>query len=582
MMQPLYGGAAARPFVTHHNTLDMDLYLRIAPELYLKRLIVGGLERVYEINRNFRNEGISTQHNPEFTMLEFYQAYTDYHGLMDLHRGAAAADRARCDRLHAGEYEGVELDFGNVRRLSMREAVIEFWKGDDRPSLDNVNDPEWLKQHSGKLTAGEALADIFERIAEAQLIQPTIIYDYPVEVSPLSKNKPDDPAFVERFEIYAAGMEIGNAYTELNDPQEQRRRFEMQTRHARARRRRGAPDGRGLPARAGYGMPPTGGEGIGIDRLTMILTEFEVHPRRDSVPAAAARRRDRHGGHVCATRTRTLRGESIRTVRRRPLSARQAQAGGDLRHHGDLGRRRRGGRDGAGDRAGHQQRLPQHAAAQSAGRDRARHDAREGTRRTAFENWASRWPEAAQPSACDQASSGLYGQVFFAGPVQARGGVLKGIPLGSDQPRRTVSASEAGLARELSNSGRYPGIILGRKLAQSTGMLMDSVITVISPQGELTPMGRGRLITSFAWWECSNPASTISTTSGPSPTLSRRNRCCRLGDVVNTIELKLDDPNQAPEVAAACEKLLRPAARRPPPGWSRTVRSATRCKWSEW
>jgi lysyl-tRNA synthetase class 2 len=272
MMQPVYGGATARPFVTHHNTLDMDLYLRIAPELYLKRLIVGGLERVYEINRNFRNEGVSTQHNPEFTMLEFYQAYTDYRGLMDFSvelLGQTALDVNGSTKV---AYDGVELDFGSVRRLSMREAVIEFWKDGDRPTLDNVKDPEWLLRHSSKTTAGEALADIFERVAEEELVQPAIIYDYPVEISPLSKNKPDEPDFVERFEIYAGGMEIGNAYTELNDPQEQRRRFEMQL----SMRERGDEEAHQMDEdylRAmAYGMPPTGGEGIGIDRLTMLLT----------------------------------------------------------------------------------------------------------------------------------------------------------------------------------------------------------------------------------------------------------------------------------------------------------------------
>ena len=272
MMQPLYGGAAARPFTTHHNTLDIDLYLRIAPELYLKRLVVGGLERVYEINRNFRNEGLSTHHNPEFTMLEFYQAYTDYRGLMDLSAELLAQVAIDATGGAQVEYEGQKLDFGCLQRYSMREAVIQFWQGGNRPSLEDVSSPEWLMHHSDKHTAGEALADIFERVAEDQLIQPTIIYDYPVETSPLSKNKPEDPAFVERFEIYAAGMEIGNAYTELNDPQEQRRRFEMQL----GMRERGDEEAHQMDedyVRAlAYGMPPAGGEGIGIDRLTMILT----------------------------------------------------------------------------------------------------------------------------------------------------------------------------------------------------------------------------------------------------------------------------------------------------------------------
>jgi len=272
MMQPLYGGATARPFVTHHNTLDIDLYLRIAPELYLKRLVVGGLERVYEINRNFRNEGLSKKNNPEFTMLEFYQAYTDYRGLMDFTAELLAQLALDATGAAEVEFEGQKLDFGKFQRYSMREAVIEFWEGGERPTMEDVSNPEWLLRHSGKSTPGEALADIFERCAETKLIQPTIIYDYPVEISPLSKNKPEDPAFVERFEIYAAGMEIGNAYTELNDPQEQRRRFETQI----AMRERGDEeahqmDGDYVRALA-YGMPPTGGEGLGIDRLAMIMS----------------------------------------------------------------------------------------------------------------------------------------------------------------------------------------------------------------------------------------------------------------------------------------------------------------------
>jgi len=272
MMQPLYGGAAARPFVTHHNALDMDLYLRIAPELYLKRLVVGGMERVYEINRNFRNEGISTQHNPEFTMLEFYQAYTDYRGLMDLSEELlrqTAIDATGGTVVAFGEHQ---LDFGKVRRMSLLEATLEYWKDGPRPTPEQLRDPEWLRWRSTKGSAGEALLDLFERYAEQELIQPTIVYDFPVETSPLSKNKPEDPSLVERFEIYIAGMEIANAYTELNDPQEQRRRFEMQL----ALREKGDEEAHQMDEdflRAlCYGMPPTAGEGIGIDRLTMLLT----------------------------------------------------------------------------------------------------------------------------------------------------------------------------------------------------------------------------------------------------------------------------------------------------------------------
>ena len=274
MMQPLYGGAAARPFVTHHNTLDIDLYLRIAPELYLKRLVVGGLERVYEINRNFRNEGLSTHHNPEFTMLEFYQAYTDYRGLMDFSEELLAPGGASTPPAPPSvEFEGQQLDFSVPRALHhARSGGAISGKAKAGPRWTTWRTPNGCCGIPHKATPGEALTDIFERHVEAKLIQPTFIYDYPVETSPLSKNKPDDPAFVERFEIYAAGMEIGNAYTELNDPQEQRRRFEMQL----AMRERGDEEAHQMDedyVRAlAYGMPPTGGEGIGIDRLTMILT----------------------------------------------------------------------------------------------------------------------------------------------------------------------------------------------------------------------------------------------------------------------------------------------------------------------
>ncbi len=258
MMQLIYGGAAARPFITHHNTLDVDLYLRIAPELYLKRLVVGGFERVFEINRNFRNEGISTQHNPEFTMLEFYQAYTDYRGMMALSKELLREVAIEATGSDQVPYNGNVLDFGNIAQYSMREALHRFWPN-AQPAV-------------GEDVDGLRLVELFEEHVEHQLIQPTIIYDFPVEVSPLSKNKVDNPAFVERFELYAAGMELANAFTELNDPQEQRRRFEQQL----ARKESGDQEAHVMDedyVRAlCYGMPPAGGEGIGIDRLTMILT----------------------------------------------------------------------------------------------------------------------------------------------------------------------------------------------------------------------------------------------------------------------------------------------------------------------
>ena len=335
MMHSIAGGAAARPFTTHHNTMDMDLFLRIAPELYLKRLVVGGLDRVYEINRNFRNEGISTQHNPEFTMLEFYQAYANYEDLMDLTEELVKFVAMEVNGTAICTFNGNEIDLGKWTRLSMREAIIRWWPKDfgakpseadfrdisafrsliqaavyrladdpkivawldDEPSMNWVGvfhrpTPKFLLGRIvfGPLAGlieiavaldkgsplGKLIASLFELIGEdllhGHLIQPTIIYDFPLAVSPLSKQKPDDPDWVERFEFYIGGFEVGNAFSELNDPDEQRRRFEGQM----AEKERGDDEAHGMDedyVRAlGYGLPPTGGEGIGIDRLTMILT----------------------------------------------------------------------------------------------------------------------------------------------------------------------------------------------------------------------------------------------------------------------------------------------------------------------
>ncbi|HEX2330218.1 MAG TPA: lysine--tRNA ligase [Candidatus Angelobacter sp.] len=288
MMQPIAGGAAARPFVTHHNTLDIDLYLRIAPELYLKRLVVGGLERVYEINRNFRNEGISTQHNPEFTMLEFYQAYADYKDMMQLTEDLLSQVAQDVNGTTKTTFNGHEIDFANWQRLSMREAIIKYWPEEaaPKPEMSDFASAESVgklvhrlnaKHHphmpyDPKDPAGKTIAAMFEAVAEDHLIQPTILYDFPVAISPLSKNKREEPDWVERFELFVGGLEIGNAFSELNDPEEQRRRFEQQLRE----KERGDEEAHAMDEdyiRAlSYGLPPTGGEGIGIDRVTMLLT----------------------------------------------------------------------------------------------------------------------------------------------------------------------------------------------------------------------------------------------------------------------------------------------------------------------
>jgi lysyl-tRNA synthetase, class II len=287
MMQPIAGGAAARPFRTHHNALDLSLFLRIAPELYLKRLVVGGLDRVYEINRNFRNEGVSTQHNPEFTMLEFYQAYANYHDLMELTEELIKQVALDVNGTTLTNFGGHEIDLSQWRRFSMREAILEFWPAaaGARPTLVDFSSDTRVEQMAQRVRdarislefkpgqlAGKTIAAIFEAIAEDHLIQPTIIYDFPVAVSPLSKNKPEEPDWVERFEFYIGGFELGNAFSELNDPEEQRKRFEQQL----TERERGDVEAHGMDedyVRAlAYGLPPTGGEGIGIDRLTMVLT----------------------------------------------------------------------------------------------------------------------------------------------------------------------------------------------------------------------------------------------------------------------------------------------------------------------
>lgn len=293
MMQQIAGGAAARPFVTHHNALDQDLYLRIAPELYLKRLVVGGLDRVYEINRNFRNEGVDTQHSPEFTMLEFYQAYANYHDLMTLTEELVSFVAREVNGTTIINFNGAEIDLAKWTRLTMREAIIKFWpEAGPAPTMEtfkspadvrelvfrlqaadeNIAHPDFMGAAPDDPTSGKLIAAIFECVAEQHLIQPTIIYDYPIAVSPLSKQNPNDPEWVERFEFYCGGFELGNAFSELNDPIEQHKRFEDQL----AERAHGDDEAHQMDedyVRAlGYGLPPTGGEGMGIDRLVMLLT----------------------------------------------------------------------------------------------------------------------------------------------------------------------------------------------------------------------------------------------------------------------------------------------------------------------
>lgn len=313
MMHPIFGGAAARPFVTHHNTFDIDLYLRIAPELYLKRLVVGGLDRIYEINRNFRNEGIDAIHQPEFTMLEFYQAYSDAAALMDLteelFRGLALKV---CGSLKI-PYGGHEIDLAKFERLSMREAIARFWpaaagappspqdlaaEGGPRQAAERYNR---LARAQGadlidaaKLSDAEATGELFEAVAEAHLTQPTFIYDFPAEISPLAKCRVDDPSLADRFELFIAGMEIANGFSELNDPADQERRFRAQVEKG----------GQEAPKEVdvdyiralSHGLPPTAGEGVGIDRLVMLLTDS--HAIREVILFPLLRPEGAEGSHA--------------------------------------------------------------------------------------------------------------------------------------------------------------------------------------------------------------------------------------------------------------------------------------------
>ena len=281
MMHLLPGGATARPFRTHHNTLDLELFLRIAPELFLKRLLVGGIPRVYEINRNFRNEGISTRHNPEFTMLEFYWAYADYRQMMDFTEELLTEAAEAAKRVQGREqltWQGEEIDFSRPwARFTMRDAVAELG-GVEAGRLDTVESLRQVMEERGLAippggTYGHLLMALFEETAEQHLKRPTFITDHPVEVSPLAKQRPDDPRFTERFELYIGGMEIANAFSELNDPDVQAERFHQQV----AAREKGDAEAhlfdhdyiRALE----HAMPPAAGNGIGIDRLTMLFTD---------------------------------------------------------------------------------------------------------------------------------------------------------------------------------------------------------------------------------------------------------------------------------------------------------------------
>jgi lysyl-tRNA synthetase class 2 len=276
MMQSIPGGATARPFKTHHHALDMDLYLRVAPELYLKRLVVGGLERVFEINRNFRNEGISTQHNPEFTMLEFYQAYATYRDLMDLTEAMFSSLIQEIKGQMFLQYQGTRIDFAPPwKRLSVREGLTAYGELKEEDLEDRgrllAYGKELGLELKGNEPRGKIWVDLFEKLAEPHLLQPTFVTEYPIEDSPLARRNDQKPGLVDRFELYIFGREIANAFSELNDPQDQKSRFLEQAK-ARGDEETGLVDEDYIRALE-YGMPPAAGEGIGIDRLVMLLTD---------------------------------------------------------------------------------------------------------------------------------------------------------------------------------------------------------------------------------------------------------------------------------------------------------------------
>jgi len=278
MMHPIAGGAIAKPFKTQHHALGMDLYLRIAPELYLKRLVIGGMERVFEINRSFRNEGISTQHNPEFTMLEFYQAYATYEDLMDLTESMVGEIVKSLFGGLTVEYQGQILDFTPPwKRMSLKESLASIGGFNSEFLRDLPKMREYLKTQSvpitGKEGVGKLHTEIFDAIIEPQLIQPTFVINYPVEVSPLSRRRDDDPSEVERFELFIAGREIANAFSELNDPVDQKERFLKQLEEREKDADLPPVIDEDYIRALEYGMPPTAGEGIGIDRLVMLLTD---------------------------------------------------------------------------------------------------------------------------------------------------------------------------------------------------------------------------------------------------------------------------------------------------------------------
>ncbi|MDP0487946.1 MAG: lysine--tRNA ligase, partial [Fusobacterium sp. JB020] len=278
MMHPIVGGAAAKPFITHHNALDMTLYLRIAPELYLKKLVVGGFDRVFEINRCFRNEGISTRHNPEFTTMELYMAYANYEVMMDVTEELIQKSAMRVAGKLEVEYNGKTIDLGNFHRVHMVDMIkdvtgVDFWKEMTFEEAKAIAKEHHVPVAPHMTSIGHIINEFFEEKCEEHVVQPTFIYGHPVEISPLAKKSPEDPRFTERFELFIDAREYANAFSELNDPADQRSRFEAQIEEAELGNDEATPEiDDSFVEALEAGLPPTGGLGIGIDRLVMLLT----------------------------------------------------------------------------------------------------------------------------------------------------------------------------------------------------------------------------------------------------------------------------------------------------------------------
>ena len=552
MMQHLAGGATARPFETFHEALGLPLYLRIAPELYLKRLVVGGFDRVYEINRSFRNEGVSTQHNPEFTMLEFYQAYSDYGDLMEL--TVELLQKVVCTL--CGDltipFDGQQLDFGTFHRFSMLEAVIRFWKGEETPSKADLCDLDRLTSLAegvGVVSVeggwGKLLVEVFEFLVEPHLIQPTFIFDFPAEISPLSKVKDEDPRFAERFELFVGGLEIANGYSELNDPREQERRFRQQM-EARAQ---GDPEAHQMDEdyldALSYGMPPTAGEGIGMDRLAMVPKRFSLHPRghpfspsSPRIPRFMSWLPDlRFELFVALRYLFARRGQTMISLV--SLIAVLGVGAGVMALNIALSLN-------AGVRDEFQARILGATSHVNLLSD-------EGAL-SEYQNLADRIVQLPEVRAL---SPTIYGQALLVSDLREQPAILKGIDLGwSEEVTDFLPPISEGSLDRFEGPESYPTVVIGEELARSLAISVGDRIKAMGMRGELSPLGRMprvetleviAIFSSGLWEYDANwallPLEAAQHFFGFSP------------HQVSALELRITDIDEAPRIAEKVENL---------------------------